>query len=134
MAAVWQEFYCNDCHGYIKCKINMHLNQTVVVVCPKCGRKHPRVIKNGHIVEDGYGNGSNTNEICPTMSAYSKEPFTQKMRDLRYNARDGVKIEDEPGKKRDPASDQIIQDSWFERFGGGQSGYCSIGDDDDGNG
>lgn len=112
MDRVWQEFYCNDCHGYILVKLNMALNHSVEVKCPNCGRKHPRTIRNGVIAED-VARGT-PEEICPPKSAYSKEPFSK---GIRPHSRTGNVINGE-NDVRDPASDAIIKERWFEIFGG----------------
>jgi len=104
---VLQDFYCNDCDGFIAVKLNMAINKAVVVRCPKCDREHPRRIKDGKIYEGGDGSG-NREVIRPTMAAYSKKPHTD---GIKKHARDGVEF------KRHPATDDIIKQSWIDRFG-----------------
>jgi len=113
----WQEFYCNDCHIYIRVRLNMALNVGVVVVCPMCCRKHPRAIVDGQIKETGHSDQNH--EICPPKSACSKEPWTKFMRN-NTSARDGVEIKESEIPPRDPASDAMIKELWFERYGGSQ--------------
>lgn len=111
---VWQEFYCNDCDGYIRVKLNMALNIAIEVVCPNCERKHPRSIRNGLIYEGG--NDSSKEEIMVPKSAYSKESLHAKM---RKHARDAIAFEKEGDiSKRHPAADAILKERWFEIFGG----------------
>lgn len=107
MDKVFQEFYCNDCNGYIRFKLNQSLNRSIVVVCPNCGRQHPRSIKNGLVYEGGDSN--NKEEICPPTSAYSKTAILAS----KY-ARDAIKIE-EPSS-RHPALDALIAQSALDRF------------------
>jgi hypothetical protein len=64
----------------MRVKLNMALNMEVEVVCPKCGHKHRRVIKDGQIFENGRYASSIKEEICPPPSAYSKEPWTTAMK------------------------------------------------------
>lgn len=108
---VWQEFYCNDCNGFFTVKINLALNQQILLCCPgpDCTRKHPRNIKNGIIYEGG--REDHGEEIIVPKSAYSKKPLTKAMLE-RYKPRGGVAI-----TERDPMADAIIRDSWIERFG-----------------
>ena len=111
---VWQQFYCNDCDGYLRFKLNMALNMRVEVVCPNCGRKHPRSIKNGRIIEAGYD--PIKEEILVPMSAYSKKPLHVRMRGYE---RDGVLIEKESDINKDhPAAECILRERWFELYGG----------------
>lgn len=104
---VWQEFYCNDCDGYIRVRLNMAINAAVVVVCPKCNRKHPRIIKDGKIFDTYNAQDERyREEICPTMSAYSKTPFSA---NIKAHARDGAVI---------TAPREPMYDRWFEIYGG----------------
>lgn len=111
MARVWQEFYCNDCDGYIDVKINISINQDVLVKCPNCGREHPRTIKNGVIYERGQYESRYCEKITPVKAAYHKDPKTIRMKTQEttcYSRRDGVTVE----SPRD-----LINESWFERYG-----------------
>ena len=111
---IWQEFYCNDCAGYFRVKLNVALNIRVEMVCPNCGRKHPRSIKNGLIVEAGHD--AICEEILVPKSAYSKESLHAKM---KGHERDGVMIEKEGDlNKRHPATDAILRERWLELYGG----------------
>ena len=118
MDRVWQEFYCGECQGYFRVRLNMSLNMGVEVVCPKCKHKHHRYIKDGLIYENGRSDNKAIEEICPPLSAYSKEPLTAKMVKTKY-ARDGVRIEKEEDlNKRNQVADAMIQERWFEIYGG----------------
>jgi hypothetical protein len=117
---IWQEFYCGECSGYFRVRLNMALNLGVKIVCPKCKHEHHRYIKDGVIYESGRENNSAKEEICPPLSAYSKEPLTQKMLATGWRAkRDGVTIEKEADlNKRSPVADAMIKERWFELYGG----------------
>jgi len=114
---IWQEFYCNDCNGFIRVKLNMALNHGIQVVCPQCGRRHPRFIRDGVIV-DGGGSAA-SEEICPPISAYSKEAWTKKLQNTNC-ARNGevIKEKDDLIPERSPEADQMIKERWFEIYGG----------------
>jgi DNA-directed RNA polymerase subunit RPC12/RpoP len=118
---VWQEFYCGECSGYFRVRLNMALTIGVEIVCPKCKHKHHRFIKDGVIYENGRGENGAKEEICPPLSAYSKEPLTAKMKSATgYGGRrDGVKIEKEEDlNTRNPIADAMIKERWFELYGG----------------
>lgn len=102
---VCQEFYCNDCDGFIRVKLNTELNYSVVVVCPSCGRKHPRTIENGYIYDRGSRNGT-AEEICPPKSAYSKTSISANM---RKHERHGIELTSE---ERQP-----MYERWMELYG-----------------
>lgn len=106
---IWQEFFCNDCNGHFRVKINMALNTRVNVVCPNCGRKHPRLIKDGRIEDSGYGEP--TENIHTTKSSYSKDSIHKKM---AKNARNGEVINEESDLKRDP----YLNELWINFHGG----------------
>jgi hypothetical protein len=116
---VWQEFYCGECQGYFRVKLNMALTIGVEIVCPKCKHKHHRFIKDGVIYENGRSEHGAKEEICPPLSAYSKEPLTAKMEKAKYGKRDGVVIDKEEDlSKRHPASEAMLRERWFELYGG----------------
>ena len=88
------EFHCNDCDGYFRVNLNLAVEGDFLVVCPKCGREHPRSIKAGKVVgdvieriyRDGVGGrmARNSKEgvgdrIIVPMSAYSKESMLERM-------------------------------------------------------
>lgn len=126
MSRVWQEFYCGECKGYIRVKLNIELNHEVEVVCPKCGHRHRRVIRDGQIFENGRFTNEPKEEICPPMSAYQKEPWTKKMRTAHekndYGARRAAEVitaDDVPKESSEEGSVfGFLKQSWFERFGG----------------
>lgn len=74
---VTQEFYCassgGGCGGFVLVPINMSINHIVEVVCPKCGHKHKRMVKNGVLTEQGRDDHAPTEELCPTLAAWSKK-------------------------------------------------------------
>jgi hypothetical protein len=86
----------------------------VVMVCPNCGRKHPRSIKNGQIIE--YGSEPFKEEILVPKSAYSKESLLSKM---KRGERDGVIIgKDAELNLKNPAAEAILRERWLESYGG----------------
>lgn len=111
MERIYQEWYCTisggGCGGYILCKINIEINGIVEMVCPKCGHKHQRAIDNGVIKEQGRARGNPTQEICPTMAAWSKKPRLKATKKAE-NERDGVVAQ---------TAEDFLKESWFERFG-----------------
>lgn len=96
------EFFCNDCIGYILVRLNVNLdNHRVLVVCPNCGREHPRVVVKAELKTDvkkdkhgfycsgddryNYAQRLDRNHdtigerIVPMKSAYSKERRLEKV-------------------------------------------------------
>lgn len=65
------EFYCHDCGGYIRVKLDKSLNGNHVVVCPKCGHEHCRVIENGKITSDRWDSRNPTYNYAASSSTYS---------------------------------------------------------------
>lgn len=126
---VWQEFYCaksgGGCGGYIMVKLNMAINGTVKVICPKCKHSHGRVIEEGHLKENfsssRYTGGRNDNtdqEIIPTMAAYSETPRTTAY--LTTAKIEGDRAERTCPIVKDPTTDignQFLRQSWVEKHG-----------------
>jgi hypothetical protein len=112
---IYQEFFCppsgGGCNGYIVASLNMNINWTVEVVCPKCKHRHRRMIKNGVLCESGRFTNGPVEEICPTMAAWSKKPKTKLMnKKTGKTERDAVVIN---GKGR-----EFLAERWFELHGG----------------
>ena len=121
---VWQEFYCGECVGYVRIKINMQLNCEIFFECPNCGHKHQRVIRNGVILEKGRFKDDPVFDLTPTKAAYSKKPWTAAMKAGEESGhwsdrRNGAVIT--KGSGRDAFTSQHFRDRWFERFGGVQN-------------
>lgn len=117
---IWQEFYCGECEGYFRVKLNVSLNRGVEMVCPNCGHKHHRYIKDGVIFEFGRNENSPKEEILPPKSAYSKEPLTARMaKSVRWeDRRNGSVInQEEDLNPRNGIADDMIKDRWFELYG-----------------
>jgi hypothetical protein len=114
---VFQEFYCassgGGCGGYITVRLNMKLNGVVEVICPKCGHPHQRCLKNGVLMEQGRHSSSPTQELCPTLAAWHKEP-TLKVEGFRPERDAVVGVEESRGKGIRP----FLAELWHERFGG----------------
>jgi len=123
---VTQEWYCTKsgggCGGYITVNLNMAINGVVEMICPKCGHKHQRCIDNGVVKEQGRHTGKPTEEICPTIADYSKEPRSRRHARLKKvlngkkrrqygkgaNERDGAVI----SSNKDIASQGFVDDLW----------------------
>jgi len=66
------EFYCHECNGYIKIELDYSINGNHVVNCPKCGHEHCRVIENGKVTDDRWGQRNrNVVNYTATMASYS---------------------------------------------------------------
>jgi len=76
------EFWCH-CEdkgyegGYVYVKLNTNLEGNHVVVCPNCGHKHYRVVKEGLITDCRFHSGMDiADEIIPMKSAFTRERRT----------------------------------------------------------
>ncbi len=109
---VIQEFYCarsgSGCGGYIIVPLNMSLNGVVEIVCPKCGHKHQRNIKEGVLTEQGRYISNPTQEICPTIAAWHEEPHhpDSKKRAGGSEEREAVVL-----------GEDFLANRWFELYG-----------------
>lgn len=64
------ELHCHECNGYIKFALDKSKNGEHVVICPKCGHEHCRVIKDGIVTGDRW---SSRNKPSPTSQ--TPQPF-----------------------------------------------------------
>lgn len=53
---VEQELYCHDCGNYLRFKTKPEKSGNLTIVCDFCGHQHCRVVKNGIITSDRWGN------------------------------------------------------------------------------
>lgn len=117
MARVYQEFYCassgGGCGGFVTVRLNMALQGVVEIICPKCEHKHQRNIKDGVLTGDGRHSSNVTQEIMPTIAAWSKTAkHPESIRRAEgFQEREAVVIEDDPVARR------FLKDRLFEVFG-----------------
>ena len=86
------EFHCNDCNGYFRVNLNLAIEGDFLLVCPKCGREHPRSVRAGRMVgnvieriyRDGVGARMTRNSkekqgdrIIVPLSAHRVDPGAQ---------------------------------------------------------
>lgn len=74
----FQEFRCNKCPGFFVVRLNTAIQGKVLLVCPKCGRKHQRDVIKGIIVDVGkQSDESKIPEIMVPKAAFSKQAKTK---------------------------------------------------------
>ena len=67
----WNEFYCHVCDGYVRVELDTDLNGVHIILCPKCGHEHMRLITNGKMggqILCSYPRY----RYSPTMASYSR--------------------------------------------------------------
>jgi hypothetical protein len=57
------EIHCHECDGYIRFALDKGKNGEHVVVCPKCGHEHCRVIKDGVVTGDRWSSRNRDNGL-----------------------------------------------------------------------
>jgi len=114
---VFQEFYCGNCQGHIRVRLNMAYDRAIFVCCPQCKHEHQRYIEKGQILENGrFDHGNVKEKICPPLSAYNKEPITKRMKKAEksyHDRRDGVVIK----SSDDLVADSFLRERWIELYG-----------------
>lgn len=50
-----QEIFCHECNQYVQFNIDVELNGNHVLQCPKCGHEHCRVVINGIVTDERWG-------------------------------------------------------------------------------
>jgi len=68
-----QELHCHACDKYVQFDIDLSLDGNHVLECPECGHEHCRVVKNGVITGERWGqrNGPTINVIAVSASMVS---------------------------------------------------------------
>ncbi len=128
MARIAQEFYCassgGGCGGFMIFPLNMAINGVVEIVCPKCGHKHQRMIKDGVLTDDGRYHTKVTQEITPTPAAWHKKaqhPESKKRvgsnREREAVVIDPGKIESRIKQANEAQARAFLDDLKFERHG-----------------
>jgi hypothetical protein len=46
-----QELWCHECRNYVQFDIDIEQNGNHIIICPKCGHEHCRVVRDGVITE-----------------------------------------------------------------------------------
>jgi hypothetical protein len=58
-----QELHCHNCQSYVQFDVDMELEGQYILDCPKCGHKHYRVVKNGEITDERWGQDPSQNNF-----------------------------------------------------------------------
>lgn len=80
-----QEVYCRDCDGYFCVYLQVGRDRSVVLHCPTCDTRHPRIVMEGlichraDVTERGVGCLRKAEHIHVLKSAWSRHPVTQAM-------------------------------------------------------
>lgn len=68
------EIYCHECNSYVSFILDKSLNGNHVIVCPKCGHEHCRVVRNGKVTGDRWSSRNQTYYVTNiTSSVISNE-------------------------------------------------------------
>lgn len=98
MPRISQEFHCSKagdgCGKYFVVRLNMALSVEVEIICPACGHKHRRYIKDGVIRDDLRCKHDVKETLRPSPATLSDEPATEKMRKAQAGTvRNGVELD-----------------------------------------
>lgn len=78
MTYKYQEFKCNKCPGFWVLRLHRKMQGKVLLVCPKCGRRHQRDVIEGVIKDVGkQSNEGNIQEIISPTSCFREQPVTK---------------------------------------------------------
>jgi hypothetical protein len=50
-----QELHCHNCGMYVRFGLDLSIDDQYVLICPECGHKHYRIVKNGKITDVRWG-------------------------------------------------------------------------------
>lgn len=63
-----QELYCHGCGGYVQFNLDLSVDGNYVLHCPKCGHDHYRVVKNGKITDERWGQSQSQIRIVSSIT------------------------------------------------------------------
>ena len=58
-----QELYCHNCARYVQYADDLAVNGRRNIVCPNCGHHHYRIVRDGKITEDRWGQDPSQNVV-----------------------------------------------------------------------
>lgn len=64
-----EEFYCHECHKYMKTYLRTNMYGNYTIRCAKCSHDHFRVIKNGIVTEDRHDERMGTTTIIECLAS-----------------------------------------------------------------
>lgn len=57
-----QELHCHNCDNYVQFNLDLSRDDNYVLDCPKCGHKHYRVVRDGKITDERWGQDPSQNQ------------------------------------------------------------------------
>lgn len=66
-----QELHCHNCGNYVQFNLDLSRNDNYVLDCPKCGHKHYRVVKDGKITDERWGQDPSQNQGWGTQTQWT---------------------------------------------------------------
>ncbi len=73
-----QELHCHACGQYVQFRLDMNMNGAHVLNCPNCGHEHCRIVENGRITGDRWGqrNGAHMTIAVAGATTSTASTFT----------------------------------------------------------
>lgn len=71
-----QELHCHACDRYVQFDVDIELNGNHVLNCPNCGHEHCRVVRDGKITGDRWGQRNGPTLMVLTATATSSATST----------------------------------------------------------
>lgn len=62
---------CSNCHKMFRMRVNFDVNGNHVMVCPHCGHKHCRTIRDGKVTGDRWDTRNADEDVPPDGSMWS---------------------------------------------------------------
>lgn len=82
------EFYCSECRGWFIVHLNVAIRGDYIIVCPNCNHEHPRIIRNGEMLEEATHEGCFTD---PDKNRYkSKKRSVCRGREIEHSKRERI--------------------------------------------
>jgi len=104
------ELHCHNCDGYIKFALDKGKNGLHVVLCPKCGHEHCRIIKDGVVTGDRWDSRNALDQQGQITSSTNTWTVTVSMDN--YSTQGWQVIDDKGTLGCQGSIDPYLNDSW----------------------
>ena len=71
-----QELYCHGCDRYIQFNIDIELEGNHVLRCPNCKHEHCRVVKNGIVTDERWGQRNDSMQTFYVSNSFTTSTAT----------------------------------------------------------
>jgi hypothetical protein len=64
------ELHCHNCNKYVRFDLDVSVDGNYKIICPNCNHEHYRIIKNGEVTDQRWGQDPSQNNYTSIASSY----------------------------------------------------------------